>query len=218
MGMSRWNPFRARRERREAHLLEREAFRAARRLAREDVLALGGDVAGLALPADASHEVREHHRFALEGYDRAKALLDAADSIEAVDELDQVLQDARWELAAVRALEAGEPAPPRRGPCFFNPQHGPAVTALDWTPPGGTSRRDEVCRNDELRLETGADPDHREVRVGDRWVPWWQATGGSGSGATVQHALDHTGSLVHAAIAEARVRSGLSGLDVTLRG
>ena len=54
--------------------------------------------------------------------------------------------------------------------------------------------------------------------MGDRYVPWWQATEGSGSGATVQHTLDHTGSLVHAAIAEARVRSGLSGLDVTLRG
>ena len=218
MGTSRWNPFTARRERREAHLLEREAFRAAKRLAREDVLVLGEDVAGLALPPDASHEVREHHRFALDGYERAQRLLDEADSLEGVDALDQVLQDARWELAAVRALEAGEPAPPRRGPCFFNPQHGPAVTALDWTPPGGTSRRVGVCRNDELRLETGADPDHREVRVGDRYVPWWQATGGGGSGATVRHTLGNSGSLVHAAIAEARVRSGLSGLDVTLRG
>ena len=39
-----WNPIRRRRERREAHLLEREAFRAAKRLAREDLLVLGEDV------------------------------------------------------------------------------------------------------------------------------------------------------------------------------
>lgn len=212
-----WTPWRARREREEAHLLERETFRAAKRLAREDVLALGEDVAALPLPPDASHDVSEHHRFALEGYERASRMLDGAESLEAVEELDEVLRGARWELAAVRALESGEPLPARRGPCFFNPQHGPAVTALDWTPPGRTSRRVEVCRNDELRLETGADPDHRLVRVGDRHVPWWQATGG-GSRSTTQHTLDGHGALVHAAVAEARVRSGLSGIDVTLRG
>mgnify|MGYP000427434110 CR=1 FL=1 len=115
-----WNPIRRRRERREAHLLEREAFRAAKRLAREDLLVLGEDVAGLALPADASQEVHEHHRFALEGYDRARGMLDAADSTDDVDRLDEVLQLARWELAAVRALEAGEPLPPRRGPCYID--------------------------------------------------------------------------------------------------
>lgn len=207
-----WNPVRARRERREAHLVEREAFRAAKRLAREDVLVLGEDVAGLALPADASHEVREHHRFALEGYDRARRMLDEAHAAEDVDRLDEVLQAARWELAAVRALEAGEQLPERRSPCFFNPQHGPAVTSLEWAPAGGTPRRVEVCRNDELRLETGADPDHREVRVGDRFVPWWQAdaAGSGGSFTAAQRALDDHGPLVHAAMAEARARSGVS--------
>lgn len=44
-----WNPLRARRVRREAHLVEREAFRAAKRLAREDVLVLGEDVAGISI-------------------------------------------------------------------------------------------------------------------------------------------------------------------------
>lgn len=215
-----WNPLRTRRERREAHFIEREAFRAAKRLAREDVLVLGEDVAGLALPADASHEVREHHRFALEGYDRAKQLLDAADSADDVDRLDEVLQEARWELAAVRALEAGEPLPPRRGPCFFNPQHGPAVTSLLWSPPGGSERRVEVCRNDELRLETGADPDHREVRIGDRHVPWWQAPSPAilSSMPLAQSAETEHGPLVTAALAEARVRSAMNGISVIVRG
>lgn len=165
-----WNPLR-RRETKERHLLEREAFRAATRLAREDVTLLGQQVAALPLADDAPRDVRDHHRFALDGYEEAKARLEAADSLEEVEALDEVLQSARWERAAVLALETGEPLPDQRGPCFFNPQHGPAVTTVDWTPPMGTARRVEVCRNDELRLATGADPDHREVRVGDRHVP-----------------------------------------------
>ena len=212
-----WNPLRARRERREAHLVEREAFRAARRLAREDVLVLGEQVAALALDPDAGHEVREHHRFALEGYERATRLLDAADCAADVDALDEVLQAARWELAAVRALESGEPVPDRRGPCFFNPQHGPAVVVLDWTPPGGTSRPVEVCRNDELRLRTGADPDHREVRVGDRVVPWWQAPAPAVLAAMPLTQGQH-GPLVTAALAEAQVRSSMAGINLTISG
>lgn len=212
-----WNPLRARRERREAHLVEREAFRAAKRLAREDVLVLGEDVAGLALPADASHEVREHHRFALEGYDRARRMLDEADSADDVDRLDEVLQEARWELAAVRALEAGDPLPDRRGPCFFNPQHGPAVTTLGWAPPGGSERRVEVCRNDELRLQTGADPDHREVRIGDRFVPWWQAPPPQVF-ASMPLTQGQHGPLVTAALSEAQMRASMAGISITLSG
>ncbi len=213
-----WNPIRRRRERREAHLLERQAFRAAKRLAREDLMVLGEDVAGLALPPEASQEVREHHRFALEGYDRARGMLDAADSTDDVDRLDEVLQLARWELAAVRALEAGEPLPPRRGPCFFNPQHGPSVVRLDWAPPHGSSRRVEVCRGCELRVETGADPAHREVRVGDRYVPWWQAPSAAHfTSMPLAESVEH-GPLVTAALTEARIHASLAGISITVRG
>lgn len=218
MGSRTWNPWRARRRRREAHLLEREAFRVARRLAREDVLDLGEQVAALEVPADADRHLRDHHRSALDGYDAAHRLLDAADSVADVEALDQTLQQARWELAAVRSLVAGEPVPPRRGPCFFNPQHGPALTTLEWTPPGGTARTVEVCRNDELRLSTGADPEHRVVRVGDRHVPWWQAAGEGGAFSAAQHTLDGHGALVHAAMAEARMRSGLGAITITVSG
>lgn len=215
-----WNPLRSRREKREAHLLEREAFRSAKRLAREDVLVLGEDVAALALPHDASYEVREHHRFALEGYDRARGLLDAADGAGDIDRLDEVLQLARWELAAVRALEAGEPLPPRRGPCFFNPQHGPAVVRLAWAPPQGTERQVEACRACELRLETGADPKHREVRVGDRFVPWWQASSvATFSSMPTAQALEGThGPLVAAAMTEAQLRASMSMATAMTRG
>lgn len=215
-----WNPIRRRRERREAHFLEREAFRAAKRLAREDVLLLGEDVAGLALPAEADHEIREHHRFALEGYDRARGLLDAAEVAADIDGLDEVLQLARWELAAVRALEAGEPLPPRRGPCFFNPQHGPSVVRLTWAPPQGSERQVEACRACELRLETGADPKHREVRVGDRFVPWWQASSvATFSSMPTAQALEGThGPLVAAAMTEAQLRASMSMAAAMTRG
>ena len=209
-----WNPLRARREREAAHLVEREAFRAARRLAREDVLVLGEQVAALEVPRDADRHLRDHHHSALDGYDAAQRLLDAADSVADVEALDETLQRARWDLAAVRALAAGEPLPERRGPCFFNPQHGPAVTTLDWTPRGGTTRTIEVCRNDELRLETGADPEHREIRVGDRVVPWWQASASGAPWTAETSTRQHHGALVEAAMAEARLRSGLGQIGI----
>ena len=170
-----WNPLRARRERREAYLLEREAFRAAKRLVREDVTLFGEQVAALELAPDATHDVREHHRFALEAYDRAKAALEPADSLAEVEAVEAVLEDGRWERAAVLALASGEPLPERRGPCFFNAQHGPSVAKVQWAPPHGTPRRIDVCRNDQLRLEGGEEPEARKVRVGDRWLPWYAA-------------------------------------------
>ena len=131
---------------------------------------------------------------------------------------DEALQLARWELAAVRALEAGEPLPPRRGPCFFNPQHGPAVARLDWAPPHGSSRRVEVCRGCELRVETGADPAHREVRVGDRYVPWWQAPSAAHfTSMPLAESVEH-GPLVTAALTEARIHASLAGISITVRG
>lgn len=46
---------------------------------------------------------------------------------------------------------------------------------MQWAPPHGTARSIDVCRNDQLRLEGGDEPEARKVRVGDRWVPWYAA-------------------------------------------
>ena len=81
----------------------------------------------------------------------------------------------RFDLACVLARRDGEPLPQRREPCFFNPQHGPSVTDVPWTPAGGVERPVPVCRNDQVRLDRGERPDVRLVRAGDRYVPWWAA-------------------------------------------
>lgn len=75
----------------------------------------------------------------------------------------------------------------------------------------------EVCRNDELRLETGADPDHREVRIGDRYVPWWQAPAPA-LFAAMPLAQGPHGPLVTAALSEAQMRASMNGISIVVSG
>lgn len=70
----------------------------------------------------------------------------------------------------------------------------------------GVEREVPVCRRDRDRLTAGEAPDIREVRVGDRYVPWWEA------GAVVHDSLRahvHGGHAPHSAAhrAEAEVRA-----------
>lgn len=146
----------------------------------EDVTVLGEQVAELhvdTLSDDLDPVARDHYRRALENYDQAKHLLAAGESAEDVLAIEQVVADARWHRAAVIAVRDGEPLPARREPCFFNPQHGPSMKDVEWTPPGGTPRTIAVCASDARRLVGGQAPDVRMVRVGDRWMPWHEAGG-----------------------------------------
>ena len=152
----------------------------------EDVTVLGEQVAELhvdTLADDLGHEAADHYRRALEGYDQAKALLAASETAEDVVAIEQVVADARYHRAAVLAIGDGEPVPERREPCFFNPQHGPSMQDVEWTPPGGTPRVIATCAADARRLAAGTEPLVRMVRVGDRWVPWHLA-------GSVQGAID----------------------------
>ena len=114
-----------------------------------------------------------------------------ADDVVAIE---QVVADARWHRAAVIAVRDGQPLPERREPCFFNPQHGPSMQDVEWTPPSGTRRTIAVCASDARRLEAGDEPLVRMVRVGDRWVPWHLAAGISGAidaGAQLARSSSH---------------------------
>ena len=46
---------------------------------------------------------------------------------------------------------------------------------MTWAPPNGVAREIAVCGADARRLEAGEDPDVRLVRVGDRYVKWYEA-------------------------------------------
>ena len=176
--------FGGRRRRREADLAAKGRWRAARKLMAEDVTVLGEQVAELhvdTLADDLGHEATDHYRRAIDSYDQAKALLAASGTEEDVVAIEQVVADARYHRAAVIAIRDGAPVPERREPCFFNPQHGPSMQDVEWTPPGGTPRVIATCAADARRLAAGDEPLVRMVRIGDRWVPWHLAGGVKGA-------------------------------------
>ena len=163
--------------RRDAELAALEAFRVNRKIADEDVTVLGEQVAELhvdtlATPLDPN--MREDYQQALDSYEKAKLLLAGATTVGDITGVTTALEDGRFARACVLARLEGADLPQRREPCFFNPQHGPAVTDLAWAPPNGVERQIAVCGADARRLETGEAPDVRLVRVGDRYVKWYE--------------------------------------------
>ena len=160
---------RRRRAANEAALIE------VRGAAEEDVTALGEQLTALDVPPASAPEATEDYRAALDAYDRSKSALSAARHPDDLRAVTAALEEGRWRLACVRARLAGQPLPERRPPCFFNPQHGPSTTDVDWAPPGGAARKVPVCAADADRLARGDDPDERLVGVGNSRVPYWQA-------------------------------------------
>ncbi|GAB3663745.1 hypothetical protein GCM10027596_27290 [Nocardioides korecus] len=148
-----------------------------RQLAFEDVTALGvelqefdSEVAGHALDAGANADYQR----ALDAYEAAKK---AADSIAAPDQVKhvtEILEDARYAMACVRARVNGQPLPARRPPCFFDPRHGLSTEDVTYAPPGGVAREVPACALDAERVRAGAEPDIRKVTVGNRRVPYYQ--------------------------------------------
>ena len=149
-----------------------------RKIADEDVTVFGEQVAELhvdTLATELDPAMREDYQAALDSYERAKLQLGAATTVDDVAGITQVLEDGRFARACVLARRDGIELPQRRDHCFFNPQHGPAVTDKTWAPPNGVAREIAVCGADARRLEAGEEPDVRLVRVGDRYVKWYEA-------------------------------------------
>ncbi|MCM0619155.1 hypothetical protein [Nocardioides bruguierae] len=149
-----------------------------RRLAEEDVTALGvelqeldADLAGAPLDAGANADYQR----ALDAYESAKGSVAAMTRPDDVRHVTEILEDGRYAMACVRARVAGEPLPVRRPPCFFDPRHGLSVTDVPWTPPGGSQRDVPACALDAERVRAGAEPDSRKVMVGSQRVPYYQA-------------------------------------------
>jgi type II secretory pathway pseudopilin PulG len=155
-----------------------EQLAAVRKAADEDVTVfgeelqqLGNDMAG----RDLDEGARSDYQRALDAYEDAKESVAAVQDPEEVRHVTEILEDGRYAMACVQARVEGKPLPERRPPCFFNPQHGPSVTDVPWAPPGGVERDVPACALDAERVAAGADPDSRQVLVGARRVPYWQA-------------------------------------------
>jgi type II secretory pathway pseudopilin PulG len=168
----------SRRDRRGREAQAAEQLAAVRRAADEDVTVfgeelqqLGHDLAGRELDAGAQADYQR----ALDSYEDAKESVQAVQQPEEVRHVTEILEDGRYAMACVQARVDDKPLPDRRPPCFFNPQHGPSVTDVVWAPPGGAQRDVPACALDAERVNAGADPDARQVMVGPRRVPYWQA-------------------------------------------
>jgi hypothetical protein len=97
--------------------------------------------------------------------------------ITGADEIGKVTEpiaDGHYALARVQARAVGEPVPKPRVPCFFNPQHGPSVYEVAFTPPGHGTRKVPACASDVARVRAKENPDIREVEVGGRRVPYFE--------------------------------------------
>src|SRR3954468_10363270 len=148
-----------------------------KKLAFEDVTALGVDLQGLDLelagrPLDQG--ANADYQRALDAYEAAKTAADRIERPEQVQDVTKILDDGRYAIACVQARVAGQPLPQRRPPCFFAPRHGLSVEDVTFAPVGGAQRQVPACALDAERVKAGAEPDARQVMVGTQRVPYWQ--------------------------------------------
>ena len=163
--------FRAVRKRRrsQAELAEVKAA------AHEDLIALADDVQKLEQPVEANAQAKQEYTQALDSYDKASGSYDRATQPRQLEAVTSALEEGRWHMSAAQAFLAGRDPPERRPPCFFDPRHGSSTRDVDWTPPGGMSRKVPACEADAQAVERGAQPASREVVTGGRKVPYWNA-------------------------------------------
>jgi hypothetical protein len=169
--------FRSRQRRKEQ---ERRELEDVKRTAQEDLIALADDIRNLDIDVqlqDEADEARKHHAAAVAAYERAAAALDRATRPADIAGVSAALEEGRFEIATAKALLNGEEPPKRRPPCFFDTRHGPSVRDVTWAPPGGVPRQVPACAADALRVEQGMEPETRQVMVGDRSEPFYNAPG-----------------------------------------
>ena len=157
---------------------EREELDALRVVVDEDITAFGEELDRLDFhPAEpgADDAMRLDYERALDAYERAKSLMGSARRPPDVRPVTEALEDGRFSLATLDARRKGAPLPERRGPCFFDPRHGPSVTDAQWAPPGGERRTVPVCAADAARLADGEDPMSRTVETAGGPRPYWDA-------------------------------------------
>jgi hypothetical protein len=144
------------RERRQLALAE---FRLGIRLAREDLTALAErlDDSPAWFDGDASTEWKR----AAGLYATARAALREVATLGEVLAVHTTLCEARFHLARAEAIGYDEELPTSSEPCWFDPQHGPATTEVEW-PAAGAVR---ACRDDAHRIAAGLAPRRRPLRL-----------------------------------------------------
>jgi uncharacterized membrane protein len=187
-----------------------------RRLAFEDVTALGEELQELDLELAGrrlDEGERADYQRALDAYEAAKTSADAIAAPDDLREVTKVLDDGRYAAACVRARVSGEPLPTRRPPCFFDPRHGLSVTDVAYRPDGGAEREVPACALDAERVAAGADPDVRQVQLGAKRRPYWDAGPAVEPYAAGYFASSMVMNAVFAGLLISAMSPGLDGMD-----
>ena len=145
---------------------------------RDDLVALGDDIRALDLDVEmpgVDPAAKEDYDRAVAAYDRADDLVEQARSPEDFEPVGAALEEGRYAMTAAKERLAGREPPERTPPCFFDPRHGPSSREVEWAPYGGAPRMVPACEADAQRVERGEDPEAREVLVGGRRMPYWNA-------------------------------------------
>jgi hypothetical protein len=147
-----------------------------KRVARDDLVALGDDIRSLDLDIEmpsASQEAKDDYGRAVDLYKRAQDAFDTARRPEDLAPVANQVEEGRYLVASARARLEGREPPEHRPPCFFDPRHGPSTRDVEWAPPGGAPRPVPACEADAQRVERGLEPSMREVEIGGQRVPYW---------------------------------------------
>ena len=157
---------------------ETEQLEEVKRVARDDLVALGDDIRSLDLDIempDADPTAKQEYSRAVDLYKQAQEAFDTARRPEDLAPVTTAVEEGRYYVAAARARLEGGVVPERRPPCFFDPRHGPSSRDVEWAPPGGAPRPVPACEADAQRVEQGLDPAIREIEYAGGYGPYWNA-------------------------------------------
>ena len=144
----------------------------------EDITAYGEVLDQLDFsPGDpaATDEMRADYSRARDKDEAAKSAAAAAQRPEDMKRVTEALDEGRFALVTLDARRRGTPLPERRPPCFFDPRHGPSVGEVTWAPPGGAARPVPACAADMTRVDTGGEPQVRQVETAYGPQPYYNA-------------------------------------------
>lgn len=178
IGVAAFFLFRLAKRRSDQRRREQAELDEVKEVAQEDLVALGEDLRALEIDVEmpgTNPEAKHSYVRALECYERAGADLDGARRLQDLEPVTAALEEGRWAMASARAHLENRDPPERRSPCFFDPRHGPSVRDVSWSPPSGIARDVPACEADANRVERGLEPAARELTVGGRSMPYWNA-------------------------------------------
>ena len=171
--LGRWLRARQARDRqRSANLVE------LRKLCDEDIGLLGEELRRVDAEA-ATHPLDDaawgDYQAARDAHKTAQQTIGWVTDANEISKVTETLASGRYALACMQARVEGRPVPKLRVPCFFNPQHGPSVYEVAFTPRGHGTHKVPVCASDVARHRANEKPQIREVEVGGRRVPYYEA-------------------------------------------